>query len=146
MCLYANLLRSIELDPLSFGWIEKDSLLFPNKSLRYFPEWMYVSYKSKSCLHRCSCRSSDLPCTEYRKCGEACLNNVENEFQLNSSRFRIFKDNWVLFNLFKLLSFYYKNYPKNYARCPVQYFLLKLYVHQMLFSSKNIYSMASAVA
>ena len=78
--LYANLLRSIELDPLSFGWIKKDSVLFPNKSLRYFPEWMYVSCKCKSCLRRCSCRSSDLPCTEYCKCGEACLNNEENEF------------------------------------------------------------------
>ena len=63
------------IQPISFGWIKKGSVLCADKCFSSMPADYFVTCGCSTCVRNCRCRMKDVQCTEYCKCGDRC-NNV----------------------------------------------------------------------
>ena len=74
--LYTELLNPTFVNPTLFGWYKDTSgVLLPVKGFHEMPADYFVTCGCQTCSRRCSCRAKDLPCTEFCKCGDGCLND-----------------------------------------------------------------------
>ena len=70
-----------ELRPQDYGWRSENGVLVPEQGYTEIcPKEIALSLKcgcKTSCTSKaCSCRKSDIDCTEWCKCSDACLNHT----------------------------------------------------------------------
>ena len=75
--LLANLLtgRGTAMEVTSYGWQRIESVLYPDKCLLFMPREYHTTCKCSACTRNCGCRSLQILCTEYCKCGDNCKSN-----------------------------------------------------------------------
>ena len=69
---YTTLLKPnlLYLKPTLFVWIYQGSTLYPKKCFLQMPTDCCITCGCTTCTRKCSCRYSNVECTEYCKCGE----------------------------------------------------------------------------
>lgn len=67
MCV-SLLTSDFTLDPLEYGWKEKNGYLLPHKFLNDIPPDFVITCSCKNCKGRCKCKSVGMLCTKYCIC------------------------------------------------------------------------------